>query len=168
MTTWQARSGDEPILLSLRVRALTADPAAFTSTSQRERSRTIEDWRRWLSPGATFFWSDAGLASATAPAPGSEVGDSHPGGLCAVSLYEPGCAHLAAMWVDPRFRGRGAGDELVGVCSEWARSRDLRIDLLVFRMNEAAVRLYRRHGFVSATQQVEDPAMLRMVRDTRS
>ena len=56
----------------------------------------------------------------------------------------------------------------MGVCSEWARSRDLRIDLLVFRMNEAAVRLYRRHGFVSATQQVEDPAMLRMVRDTRS
>src|SRR5262245_31238957 len=51
----RAISGDEPVLRALRLEALSIDPGAFGSTYERELARTTADWRRWLSPGATFL-----------------------------------------------------------------------------------------------------------------
>lgn len=49
---------------------------------------------------------------------------------------EPGVAELISMWVDPSWRGRGAGDGLA------------RLQLWVAAGNDAAERLYARHQFV--------------------
>ena len=51
----QAVRGDEPTLRRLRLAAMTDSPEAFGSTYEREAARTVEDWARWLSPGATFL-----------------------------------------------------------------------------------------------------------------
>ena len=50
------QAGDEALLRDLRVAALTNSPAAFGSTLQREHARSVDDWRRWFSPGITFLW----------------------------------------------------------------------------------------------------------------
>src|SRR3954451_6964744 len=55
LTVRRAAAGDEPILRGLRLQALTDEPMAFGSTYERERARTVADWQRWLSPGATFL-----------------------------------------------------------------------------------------------------------------
>jgi GNAT superfamily N-acetyltransferase len=58
-------------------------------------------------------------------------------------------AAMTAMWVDPRFRGRGVGDTLVKSVIEWARANGYRqMFLWVTDGNDNAERLYRRNGFV--------------------
>ena len=54
----RAMPGDEPILRALRLQALSDTPEAFGSTYERELARTDDDWRRWLTPGATFILTD--------------------------------------------------------------------------------------------------------------
>jgi GNAT superfamily N-acetyltransferase len=85
-----------------------------------------------------------------------------------------GAAAVIAMWVDPRYRGRGVGDALVGHVASWASGRGCdRLFLWVTDVNVAAQRLYERHGFVptGARQEVREgePAMeFEMVKDLRS
>src|SRR5438094_4936496 len=47
--------GDEPVLRSLRLQALTDSPRSFSSTYERELARTTQDWQRWMAPGVTFI-----------------------------------------------------------------------------------------------------------------
>jgi hypothetical protein len=47
--------GDEAILRELRPQAPSDVPDALGSSDERELARTLEDCRRWLSPGATFI-----------------------------------------------------------------------------------------------------------------
>ena len=91
--------GDEAVLRELRLEALTDAPDAFGSTYERELARTVEDWRRWLSPGATFILDDRHA----------------PCGLvaCARDATAPTIVELMAMWVHPKLRGSGAADALV-------------------------------------------------------
>jgi ribosomal protein S18 acetylase RimI-like enzyme len=52
------------------------------------------------------------------------------------------------MWVDPRARGRGVGDALVGKVVQWARAQGARrVVLDVRESNLPAIGLYARHGF---------------------
>ena len=136
MQTRRAAPGDEPILRALRIQALTDAPEAFGSTLERELARTVEDWRRWLSPGATFILEVAG----------------QPRGLVATRRDEDvrGIVHLMAMWVHPDARGSGGADALVAEVAVWARaeSADV-IQLLVIDSNRRAQRFYERSGFRS-------------------
>jgi GNAT superfamily N-acetyltransferase len=55
---------------------------------------------------------------------------------------------LIAMWVEEDFRGSGVADALVADVLEWARAKGFRqVELGVTEGNEAARKLYLRHGF---------------------
>jgi ribosomal protein S18 acetylase RimI-like enzyme len=62
------------------------------------------------------------------------------------------------MWVAPFARGRGIGDALIGAVFSWAENQIAR--RLVLRVtvgNEAAVTLYRRHGFTETGLVEQNP-----------
>jgi putative acetyltransferase len=91
---------------------------------------------------------------------------SHPGAVCLVAIQgselvgqlgleafqSPRRRHAATfgMGVKASARGRGVGSALVAaaidVCEKWMNVS--RIELEVYTENEAAIRLYRKHGFV--------------------
>jgi ribosomal protein S18 acetylase RimI-like enzyme len=60
-----------------------------------------------------------------------------------------GTSELHSMWVSPEIRGQGVGDRLMTAVEEWAvRNGSTALTLAVFPGNDAAVALYRRHGYV--------------------
>jgi ribosomal protein S18 acetylase RimI-like enzyme len=130
----RAESGDESLLLKIRLEALSEAPEAFGSTLDRERARTPADWQKWLSPSATFV-----LETATGPE-----------GIVAgvPDSTDPAVVHLMAMWVHPALRGSGAASALVQSVLAWAEGRDASsVRLEVIEGNDRARRLYERHGF---------------------
>lgn len=120
----------------VRLRALRDAPDAFASTYEREIGMTPDQWRARFRPDAVTFLgrrdgADVGIVS----------GIPHP--------EHSGDAALVAMWVAPEARGTGLGDALVAAVVDWARAgghRRLRLD--VADVNEHAIRLYARLGFV--------------------
>ena len=71
---------------------------------------------------------------------------------------EPGVAALTSLWVDPKARGRGAGDLLVATVTEWARRAGYtQILLWVAEGNNRAERLYARNGFARTGKLMSDP-----------
>ena len=140
LTVRRAAPGDEAILRSLRLEALTEAPEAFGSTYDREMARTTADWQRWLSPGVTFILEEAGT----------------PRGLVAAvrDADDAGIVYLMAMWVHPALRGSGAADALVTEHLAWAHAAGARLVRLdVIATNNRARRLYERHGFRLTGQQ---------------
>lgn len=122
------------MLRELRIQALSDAPAAFGSTLERELGRSPADWTRWLSTGATFLLEEGPVSKGLA----AGVPDSTDGEV----------VHLMAMWLHPELRGSGAADLLVNAVLAWAAARGAdRIRLDVVRGNQAATRLYERHGF---------------------
>lgn len=133
-TVRRAVPGDEPILRALRLEALTEAPDAFASTHARELARTLEDWRRWISPGITLLLEHGGTARGL-------VAGMHAAG-------EPGVVCLLSMWVHPDLRGSGAADALVRAQLAWARDESARLVRLdVMATNIRARLFYERHGF---------------------
>lgn len=114
----------------LRLAALAESPRAFGSTLEREAGYTERQWRDWLHPARglkAVADHDAGLVGAWVP------DDRH------------GAVELYSLWVDPGHRGRGVAGLLVEEALAWAGDR--RVDLWVVEGNDAATRLYVRHGF---------------------
>ena len=130
----RAVNGDEPVLRGLRLEAMLDAPEAFGSNYDRELQRTEADWRRWLSPGATFILDDNGLPRGIVAGVHDKV-DEH-------------VVHLMAMWVAPSLRGTGASEQLVAAVVAWGKSEGARcVQLDVFKTNDRARRLYGRCGF---------------------
>ena len=126
--------GDEPVLRTLRLQALTDSPRAFSSTYEREVARTAEDWRGWLSPAATFILE----------------ADGEPRGLVAAvpDQNDASIMHLMAMWVHPNIRGTGAADALISAVKAWAVHKGAtEVRLKVVAGNDRARRCYERAGF---------------------
>jgi len=60
------------------------------------------------------------------------------------------------MLVDRAWRGRGVGSALMVTAIAWAREEGLhKLCLSVFAHNEAALALYRKHGFVEEGRRVK-------------
>jgi RimJ/RimL family protein N-acetyltransferase len=60
------------------------------------------------------------------------------------------------MAVAREWRGRGVGSALLAAAIAWARERGLhKLTLSVFPHNEAAIGLYRKHGFVEEGRRVK-------------
>ncbi len=116
----------------IRLAGLADAPQAFSSTLEGESEFSEADWRERLAGRTQFI----------ARADGRAVGTV--GGY----LTEDGLAHLVAMWVAPGWRGRGAGDALITAVAGWARQTGYpAMTLWVTIGNQAAQRLYERHGF---------------------
>jgi ribosomal protein S18 acetylase RimI-like enzyme len=128
--------------------------------------RGDEDWPLWRAarvaaladaadafPRATAEWTDGGesrwrerLSDPTALKIVA-VAELVPVGLVRGALEE-GSAWLHSLWVSPRMRGRGLGDQLVAAVESWARPRASYLRLEVVASNAPAIALYRRHGYV--------------------
>jgi ribosomal protein S18 acetylase RimI-like enzyme len=60
------------------------------------------------------------------------------------------------MLVAREWRGRGVGSALLAAAIEWAREQGLhKLSLGVFAHNDAAIALYRKHGFVEEGRRVK-------------
>jgi GNAT superfamily N-acetyltransferase len=132
--------GDEEVLRTVRLRALSDSPGAFSSTYERELARTTEDWRRWLAPPATF------LLEADGEACGMVAGLR--------DAEDSSVVHLMAMWVHTDHRGTGAADALVSSVKAWAAEVGAtQVRLKVVEGNERARRCYERAGFRATGRQ---------------
>lgn len=130
----RAVNGDEEALRAVRLQALSDAPGAFGSTYEREAARTLEDWRRWLSPAATFLLEAAGSARGLAAGMRDE--------------NDPAVVHLRAMWVHPEMRGSGAAHALIAAVKGWAAEAGAReVRLMVVENNGRARRCYEHAGF---------------------
>ncbi|HEY5927766.1 MAG TPA: GNAT family N-acetyltransferase [Kofleriaceae bacterium] len=63
-------------------------------------------------------------------------------------------AFLTELWVDERERRRGAGSALLAAIADALRAIDVRALHLQVRTNNAALRLYERHGFVRSPRVI--------------
>jgi RimJ/RimL family protein N-acetyltransferase len=133
-------SDDWRLWRPLRLAALTDSPAAFRSTLAEWSGPgdTEQRWRDRLSSVAlnlVLDWGDepAGIVSATAP-------------------DADGTALLMSMWVASCARGHGVGDAAIERVRSWAWKQPgfTQLMLTVEVNNLAAMRLYRRHGFLDA------------------
>lgn len=115
----------------IRLRALAEAPAAFSSTLAEALQLDAAAWRTRLATRAQFL---ATISSEPVGTAGGIETESGP--------------ELISMWVDPRVRGSGVGDRLVRAVLDWAAAQGFDSVLLwVASGNEAAERLYARHGF---------------------
>jgi ribosomal protein S18 acetylase RimI-like enzyme len=99
----------------VRLAALKEAPYAFGSTFEREAKLSEKHWRSAVVQRTRWAAELGGEVAGTVSAGPGEFG---------------GSAALTALWVDPRFRGRGIGSALVEA-----------------EVNLTAERLYVHHGF---------------------
>ena len=129
---WQA-------LREFRLRALKSDPLAFGSTLAEEATYDEARWRKRATDGSASSTTSQWVAEDNS---GRLVGSI-------VVAEVDGKVYLFAMWVEPKFRGRGIGAQLLDTGLLWAGSafpgRDVHLD--VNPRQAAAVRLYESRGF---------------------
>jgi GNAT superfamily N-acetyltransferase len=130
----RATVGDEAIVRSLRLEALSDAPDAFDSTLDRELAWTPSDWREWLSRGATFV-----LEHSDGPK-GIVAGVPHRDNTTVI--------FLVSMWVHSSLRGTGAADALVASVLSWAEAEGAaEVWLHLDKRDDRARRCYERNGF---------------------
>lgn len=137
---------DWQVWRALRLMALAEAPYAFATTLAQWQGSGDEEqrWRARLAlPGSHNVLAYDGGA---------------PVGMISGASGEDGEVELVSLWVSPRMRGRGVGDELVREVEGWARAsgaRQLRLTVTVG--NEVAFALYRRNGYVDTGRREPMP-----------
>lgn len=124
----------------IRIRALSTDPDAFSSTAEATETFTEQEWRRRLATEDSLTFvveseelGDAGLATVI---------------RCRESDAEPGDYSLVSMWVAPEARRGGVGKQLVSHALHTARGFGARrVTLWVAWGNLRAEMLYQQFGF---------------------
>jgi GNAT superfamily N-acetyltransferase len=127
----------------IRLRALREAPDAFGSTLAREEAFDSSDWAGRIEQGPSWFavadGDDVGIIS----------GGQHPGS---------DVPWVYATWVDPRVRGGGVAEALLGVVVAWAReSGATLLGLDVTDRAPRAKRFYERYGFVTGERSFPMP-----------
>jgi ribosomal protein S18 acetylase RimI-like enzyme len=123
------------------LRALSESPASFATSAEEAASWPDSVWIDWAKRSAVFVaWAGNQPAGMVSEAPRQKSDE---------------CG-LAAMWVDPTYRGSGVADELVTSFLGHARDRGAaRVTLWLELDNLRAARLYRRHGFTPTGESKE-------------
>jgi RimJ/RimL family protein N-acetyltransferase len=138
MQTRRLTSDDWRTLRDVRLAALADAPHAYGSTLAIEREFDEAMWRRRLD---TALWVTA-------------VRNAENAGLVGVFRQPDDTPMLIAMWVNPAHRGHGVGDALITEMFRWVKEkRWSRIVLRVADGNEAARKLFLRHGFTPTGQR---------------
>lgn len=147
-----------PLVREIRLRALSADPAAFCQTWDAESQYPKE---RWLNRVRAVAWFLA-------------LDDGEPVGVVA-SRREADSPEdereLQSLWVHADYRGQGTAQELANAVFEWARADGATVvTLFVDPFNTAAISLYEQLGFVDSGARWpidSDPAhsWIKMARD---
>ena len=137
---------DWPLWRRLRLAALAEAPEAFGSTYDDWADADESRWRDRLETVALHVVVEV---------------DGVPAGMVsgAVPADDRGGVELISMWVDPAHRGAGVGDAAVTAVLDWAAADHpgAAVRLSVRTVNEAATRLYARHGFVDVNPPPDDP-----------
>lgn len=132
METIRLTGDDWRMLRDVRLAALADAPYAYGSSLEIEEAFGEADWRRRLHDGA--LWTIVRHEGETVGVVGAYVPDDTP--------------MLVAMWVRPGTRGLGVGGELITDVLRWAaENRWSRVVLRVADGNDAARKLFLRHGF---------------------
>lgn len=137
METRRLTGDDWRTLRDVRLAALADAPYAYGSTFAAERDLDEAEWRR---RSATALWVVA-------------VRNAENAGLVGLLVPElvpvTDTPLLISMWVDPAHRGHGVGDVLITEILRWAaEKRWSQVVLRVAEGNDAARKLFVRHGFV--------------------
>jgi RimJ/RimL family protein N-acetyltransferase len=156
-------SADEiDVFRCIRLEALSAEPASFASTFEDWANLPDEEWRRRLSRPIFIALLD-----------GQAIG------MMGLSHQRPAkIAHravLTSVYLRKTERGSGIADDLFRAVSTYARSAGiLLLELMVSAENDAALRFYRRHGFVEIGRipsgildngrEIDDVMMVRQLR----
>jgi ribosomal protein S18 acetylase RimI-like enzyme len=159
-----------PQLRRIRLQALRDSPHAFASIVAVEERFGAEEWRRLIRRGAWLVAEPKTGPEAepkAGPETGTEVGSasggaSEPVGVVA-ALEEPGwpaaARHVTSLWVQPAWRGSGVGAQLLRALLHGLSEEGVELAWLwVLDGNDAARRLYERHGFVSTGERQSLPA----------
>ena len=132
METRRLTGDDWQTLRDVRLAALADAPYAYGSTLAREQDLDEVEWRRRID---TALWVVA-------------VRNARNAGLVGVYCPEEDSPMLISMWVGPGHRGHGLGDLLITEILRWvAEKRWSRVVLRVAEGNDAARKLFLRHGF---------------------
>ena len=140
------QSDDAMLIKHVRLRSLAEAPYAFGPNSFAEESALPDShWHelaaqvggrdeRWRGRCASWVVLDGDDACGTA--------------TCYLCPQVPGRAYFTAAWVDPRWRRRGVGRQLVDAALAWAASRGAdHLRLWVDDTNPPAAAFYRALGF---------------------
>lgn len=153
--------GDVWVAKALRLRALTENPEAFSSTLEREQAYPDEQWveRAELQVAGPVAATFLAFAHDQAAKPlgivtGLQGDIVHPDAPTSQ-------AELVSMFCTSTSRGKGIGMELVRAVQEWATASNYEaLYLWVVTENESARHLYERAGFVSVAPEptaIADP-----------
>lgn len=123
----------------IRLAALADSPAAFGSAVEDERAIGEDRWREMIRTAAIFIATVEGDVA---------------GVVAGLYRDSPADRGLGAMWVAPRWRGRGVADTLVAAVVAWGRSQGaVTLGLWVPADNARACRFYERQGFRATGRQ---------------
>lgn len=130
--------GDWEIYRSIRLRALTSDPQAFSTTSAYANGLDDAYWIGRTKATATSNTDSLWLA----------FFKGNPVGICGM-FTESSQFILGHMWVDPSHRNKGIGRRLVDAAVGWARSTlpGAIVRLYVNANQTGAIGLYSSCGF---------------------
>lgn len=143
----QVRAEEWRELREVRLRALRDSPGSFTTTAAQAEA---EPDRYWADRAALA--AEGEVWATFLALNGNEAVGMVSGGS---DQERQGVVGLIQMWVDPSWRNRSIGTELVGAVVSWASDRFERIRLGVASDNGPAIRLFERCEFVPTGE--EDP-----------
>lgn len=142
------RADDGPLLRELTISSVEDSPHAFggAETLAEEQARTDAQWSEfaaecageveaWRERCVAYFVEQDGVACGKA--------------IVFLSKRAPIYAQVNGAWIDPRYRGRGLGRQMIDAAQAWALARGAdRIRLWVDDRNPAGAAFYRAIGFV--------------------
>lgn len=130
----------------MRLRMLSEAPEAFGSTTEVDRTFDAEDWQASAQERSTGVAEAMFVATNNERWIGCLIGSRADDDAATVRVW--------AMWVEPEWRGRGVGYELLGRLPESSReSGYVKMWLKVAATNEDAKRPYERFGFVDTGER---------------